>query len=151
MRKTTQVLNGGGPASPRARMEVLPGPAPLPGSRARAGRAGSSDRAPTARSPAVSWAKGRRHRGPGGRGTAGRTPRRGVRGRPRARSTCSRHAPLGEDFKPSATTTSLRRPGRPSNRRRPAYHWPGHALARFDWPLCLSAPLLRSLPPPFCR
>lgn len=146
MRKITQVLNGGGPASRRARMEVLPRRAPLPRCRARAGRAGSRRRALS-----VSRAKGRHHRGPGSRGTAGWTPPRGVRCQPRARSSCSRHAPLGEDFKPSATTTSLRRPGRPSNRRRPAYHWPGHALARFDWPLCLSAPLLRSLLPPFCR
>lgn len=50
-------------------------------------------------------------------GTAGWTPPRGDLCQPRARNSCSRHAPLWEDFKPWATTTSLRRPGRPSNRR----------------------------------
>lgn len=80
------------------------------------------------------------------------SPGRPQRAGHRDRGGYSRHAPLGEDFKPSATANSPpSAPSGPSNRRWPAYHWPGRAKACFDWPQRLPAPLQRSPPPPFCR
>lgn len=81
--------------------------------------------------------RGQRPPWPGVPGTAGRALPRGPLS-PGGHRSCSRHAPLGEDFKPSATTSSVSRPSRPATGGgsrvigRPA-------SARFDWPSRLPA------------